>query len=353
MAETIPTNNPLNTLEEFFQNDFSSAINSINEFTEDKPSVGSALNPEEKRTEAQTSTETTAVGASPEVPKETPVSQPKVTQVNVEVNVPNNQTDVINQNNEVKKTIDEFAIARRAFGLDLEVSANIQKRIAEQNQQVLNQTIEVQKKTDNLSSTFNLNTITQSSTPIVDSASLTRVKQEALNRLFVSKKSSAINPKKTGDTSQTDSINQNSEVKKQVDEFAISRKALGLPALESSDLQTTAPSVEADQTTEVTKTAPSFSEKIPQSSEKIIEKSNASMVQQTQSMLTATNTEGSNNQKTVEMNTVSEKKETTTSSTQSGMPAQGKVAINFEPIEARLARLEYILSNPLEVKIID
>lgn len=362
MAETIPTINPLNSLEEFFQNDFSSAINSANEFTENRSTSGSALNPEEKRTESPTSTEATAVGASPEVPKEVTVFQPNTTQVNLEVNVPNttsntNQTTVVNQTNDsntnVKTNDRDFSLARRFLGLDLDISSILQNRITEQikkEQQVLNQATEVQKKIADLSSTSeqissssSLNTINNQVSTItdVDSIKLKLAKEEALSRLFGGKRSTTINPD-TGSTSQPTT----GESTKEEDRVATTQELPGIDAR--------SPNLGTGETTEVTKTSPSFSEKIPQSSEKIIEKSNANVLEKTQSMLTAATSDVSNNQKTVEMNVVSsERKEMPTVLPQNEATTRGNIIIDLDPLEARLARLEYILSNPLEVKIID
>lgn len=112
------------------------------------------------------------------------------------------------------------------------------------------------------------------------------------------------------------------------------------------------PAAEVTQT-EVSKTPPSFPEKIQPSSEKIIEKANTKVLEKTQEMM---------NQKELIKSeekteyaapvSVTESKGSApdTGKSESPKPAAGT---SMAGVEARLARLEYLLSNPLEVKIIE
>ncbi len=107
-----------------------------------------------------------------------------------------------------------------------------------------------------------------------------------------------------------------------------------------------------ENVTEVTKTSPSFPEKIQPSSEKIIEKANSKVLEKTQEMM---------NQKEMvkaEMVSSPEKSDTpvgaSTGANESQQAAASpKTSINMDGLEARLSRLEYLLSNPLEVKIVE
>jgi hypothetical protein len=115
---------------------------------------------------------------------------------------------------------------------------------------------------------------------------------------------------------------------------------------------TAEPAAEVTQT-KVSKTPPSFPEKIQPSSEKIIEKANTKVLEKTQEMM---------NQKELIKSeekteyaapiSVTESKGSTpdAGTSDSSKPAAGT---SMAGVEARLARLEYLLSNPLEVKIIE
>lgn len=102
---------------------------------------------------------------------------------------------------------------------------------------------------------------------------------------------------------------------------------------------------------EVSKTSPSFSEKIPPSSEKIIEKSNAAMVEKTQAMIAQN--ENKETAVTVTQPIAMASTTATTASPGTEQSASSGMFLNMAGLESRLARLEYLLSNPLEVKIIE
>ena len=116
--------------------------------------------------------------------------------------------------------------------------------------------------------------------------------------------------------------------------------------------QSNSEKVEANPT-EVSKTAPSFPEKIQPSSEKIIEKANTKVLEKTQEMM--------NQKESIKSETSMGSGESYSTITPAGPDAMSSDQPKEKPssgtsmagVESRLARLEYLLSNPLEVKIIE
>lgn len=108
----------------------------------------------------------------------------------------------------------------------------------------------------------------------------------------------------------------------------------------------------AENMTEVSKTSPSFPEKIQPSSEKIIEKANNKVLEKTQEMMNQKETIKSS-EKSASPVSLTENKSMPTTMEGAAAPASKSGMINVDGLEARLSRLEYLLSNPLEVKIIE
>jgi hypothetical protein len=103
----------------------------------------------------------------------------------------------------------------------------------------------------------------------------------------------------------------------------------------------------------VAKTSPTFNEKIPQSTEKIIEKTNSNLTKISSASSESTLTQ---QEKSIagESSQTSQKSESISVSEvgKSVEPAAADIRlVGLDGLEARLARLEYLLSNPLEVKI--
>jgi hypothetical protein len=372
-------NSPINPIEQ--PNGFSAindagaiSLNPMENSSSGKETTGSALNPEENKIEkASTRVETGIIGTSLNVPKEEKLPVfPGVTNINLQTDNPiqtfgpapaPNSTETLTKPGE---TVNQ--------------STNVASSATNQN------TVNAPKNiTLNNNSSFSFNELflksigidvkklsaspSPSSTQTINSTSV-----QPQNNTVVSNTTTNINGATTESTTTTttDQTVQPSALnvfaqKKEIDaeKKAMLTKYLGSNFLSMDKKETSTQSTvektgettmlsekTSSETTEVTKTAPTFNEKIPQSSEKIIEKSNSAVLEKTQEMM-AKSSENKENV-TLSSTSSSEKNESISSTREEKEMAKGgPTVIDISSLESRLSRLEYLLSNPLEVKIID
>jgi hypothetical protein len=383
VEEPEPIFNP-NTINSFDSFPFDEmGASAINDFTSDTygiPNVTSVVNPENKK-EAQTSTvDTGVIETSPQVPpSEKRPASTSTTQINIDAKLPKDQSPILIYppgENTINFGPNEKPVAQSNQTVTNQISIFSPEEIKRRDEATKKETFE-KIQSDILARRLGINTTTNNSRL----EKMLGIKEGTIinsdNNIFSSATSNTTEKSSTSETSNTSSINENSSnstistIKESIERIEgflkpkadvssqnLINKYLS-PAIkmasknqEGSQISNNTGSSVSDVT--LTKSSPKFEEKIPQSSEKIIERSNSALLEKNQSIL-AQNSQSSSsfNQSEITMTPEKVKDVSLTPVTESRPEPFQSVSVNLDALESRLSRLEYLLSNPLEVKIID